>query len=184
MQVHRHAQLLDLAPERLDLRLVEVLRGVLVSDVAVAIDKCADEAVVTYRALEFVGRLLRRLQRHRCERAQALGVPGDELFGGEVVHLASHVDCACSIRDPLDSGLGERQDRDADPVAVHVLDPLVGLLQPTLDVGEVLGVGEVVSAGRVEVGGLPVLLERDLVIHDSVLPYRCCTGRYAYMNGP
>lgn len=162
VQIHRHAELLHGSPERFDRGFVEVLGGVLVTDVAVAVDQGSHEAEVVYGAPQFLGGLFRVLQGQRGERAQPVGVPGYEVFRGVIVHPAGHVDGLAGVGDAFNAGLGQRQDVDGDPIAVHILYPLVDLPQSPLNLGEVVGCGEVVAAGRREISGLPVLLQSDL----------------------
>ncbi len=61
MQVDRDAELFHARPERFHLRFVEVQRGVLVPDVAEAVNQGTDEAQVPDSPFEFVSALLRIL---------------------------------------------------------------------------------------------------------------------------
>jgi len=73
VQVDGHIEFADCAPERFHTRLVEVSGGVLVADVGVPVDRCADASEVPHGPLELGGGRFAILQRCR-EHAQPLGV--------------------------------------------------------------------------------------------------------------
>ncbi len=77
MQVKRHAEPLDLGPERPILRQVVINRGVGGADLGKTVDQRALEFEIAHAALEFGGCGLRILHRQRRERGKAVGPLGD-----------------------------------------------------------------------------------------------------------
>lgn len=71
---HRDVHLFDRVPKRRALGFVEILDGVLVTDVAVAVDEHAHRAQLTHGAANFGGRVDRILQGHAREGTEPIPV--------------------------------------------------------------------------------------------------------------
>ncbi len=163
VQIERHVERLDRAPERPVLRQVVIEHGVRRAGLGKAVDQRADKAELLDAARQFRGSGLRVLHRQRGKGGKAAGALG-ALVGEHVVGLARHRDGALDVVDRLDRRRVERQDHHFDAVFVHlgkahVLD--VDEPRPELlpDVrAEHLGVAERCLDGE-------VLLERDLALH-------------------
>lgn len=108
VQVDRHVECRDSLPEFPDRRFVQVLRGIGVADVGVAVDQCPHHAVILYRALQFVRRGPGRLQGHGGEGLEALRVAGDELLGDLLVGPLREGDGLARIEQPQDAEVWRR----------------------------------------------------------------------------
>src|SRR5208282_146204 len=70
MQINGHIQFLDLRPERPIFWKIEVVRGIFLPNLRVAVDQCADEAKLLDATLELFDRFVRVLHRQRRERTK------------------------------------------------------------------------------------------------------------------
>ena len=135
MQVDRDAKRVHAGPEIPYRRLVEVLGGVHVADVRIAVDEHALEAELGDAAIELVASGAHVLERHGGEAQELLGMR----FHDErqfVVHSLCGVDRDLAIRYALNARLSQRQDHALDAAAVHLLKPKLDVGQSLLDGSE------------------------------------------------
>jgi hypothetical protein len=118
MQIERHAEPLDLGPERPVLRQVVIDRAVGLADLREAVHQRALEAEVLDAAHELARGGLGVLHRQRREAREAVRAAG-HLLGQGVVGEARHFNRPLHVGDRLHGGRVERQDEQLHPVAVH-----------------------------------------------------------------
>jgi hypothetical protein len=111
-------------PEIPDRRLVEILGGVHVANVRIAIDQRAFETELRDRALVLVASGANVLQRHSGEAKESVRMLRHNVRQ-IVVHSLCGVDRDLSIRDALNAWLRQRQDHALNAVVIHVLKPQV-----------------------------------------------------------
>ena len=149
VQVDRDAKRVHAGPEIPYRRLVEILGGVHVADVRIAVDENALKAELGDAAIELVASGAHVLERHGGEAQELLRMR----FHHErqfVVHPLCGVDRDLAIRYALDARLSQREHHALDAAAVHLLKPKLDVGQSLLDRSEEVGKVVVRLAGAVE----------------------------------
>ena len=163
VQIERHVERLDRAPERPVLRQVVIGHVVRRCDLREAVDQRADQAELLDAAGELGSGGFRVLHRQRGKSGEAIGALAH--FGGQrVVGLLGHRDRPLDVVDRLHRRRVQRQDHHLDAVPVHFAQAHV------LDVEQART--EIVPHMRAEHLRIAerrfdgdVFLERDLALH-------------------
>jgi hypothetical protein len=138
VQVNRDIQLAHFLPEWQHLGFVEVLGGILVAKIAVAIDQRTSEAQILDRSLQLVRSGFWVLQRERSKDAKALRMLSQVFLSSISIHLSRHIDSLTRIRKRLNAWLGQRKNRRLNPIAIHQLQAQVRIVEMLLHIGKVL----------------------------------------------
>ena len=124
MQVERHVELGDRAPEWPVLRQVVVDRAVGLFGLREAVHQRADEAELLDAAGQFAGRLLGILHRKRGKSSEAIR-PLRDLGSEMVIRFVRHRDRALHVWNRLHGRRVERDDHDLHARRIHQAQPLV-----------------------------------------------------------
>ena len=155
MDVDRHAERLRAGEHRREVGVVEE------PAVDGTVAHAADEAVLTHRAIELVGRRPGFTQRQGGERSEPVRPGRDDLVGDPVVEPAGEGH-AFRGGQVLGAGCHRREHLDADPGLVHVRNP-AGAEVEELGPAPAAGEEPLVGAGvqPLQLAGREVLLQSD-----------------------
>ena len=118
MQIERHVERLDRAPERPVLRQIVIGHVIRRCRLREAVDQRTDKPEFLDAARELSGRSFRILHRQRGEGGEATGALA-HVLSENVVGLLGHFDSALDVVDRLHRRRVQRQDHHLDAVLVH-----------------------------------------------------------------
>ncbi len=168
MQIERHIERFDRAPERPVLRQIVIGHVVRRRDLREAVDQRADKPELLDTAGEFGDGGVRILHRQCGKRGEAGGALA-HVLSENVIRLLGHFDCTLDVVDRLHRRRVQRQDHHLDAVLVHFAQShVLHIQQARAEVVPHMRAEHLRIAERRLDGEM--FLERDLALHCVSLP--------------